>query len=39
VAIVHGEMNKNKIVICQVKDGTSKEIALPDQPSRIINAQ
>jgi Tol biopolymer transport system component len=37
VAIVHGEMNKNKIVICQVKDGTSKEIALPDQPSRIIN--
>lgn len=29
----------NKIVIYQVKDGTSKEITLPDQPSRIINGK
>jgi len=28
-----------KIVIYQVKDGTSREITLPDQPSRIINSQ
>ena len=39
VAIVYGEMTKNKIVICQVKDGKSREITLPDQPSRIINSQ
>ena len=37
VAIVYGEMTKNKIVLCQVKDGTSREVTLPDQPSRIIN--
>lgn len=30
---------KNSIVLYQVKDGTSKEITLPDQPSRIINSQ
>ena len=29
----------NKIVIYQVKDGTSREITLPDKPSRIINSQ
>jgi len=29
----------NKIVIYQVKDGTSRDIALPDKPSRIINSQ
>lgn len=29
--------HKNSIVIFQVKDGTSREINLPDQPSRIIN--
>ena len=39
VAIVYGELTKNKIVICQVKDGTNREIILPDQPSRIINSQ
>jgi Tol biopolymer transport system component len=37
VAVVYGEMTKNKIVICQVKDGKCREIILPDQPSRIIN--
>jgi Tol biopolymer transport system component len=37
VAIVYGELTKNKIVLYQVKDGTSREITLPDQPSRIIN--
>jgi hypothetical protein len=26
-----------KIVVYNVQDGTSKEIILPDQPSRIIN--
>jgi Tol biopolymer transport system component len=31
--------NVNKIVIYQVKDGTSRDITLPDQPSRIINGQ
>ena len=39
VAVVYGEQRKNKIVIYQVKDGTSREITLPDQPSRIINSQ
>ena len=39
VAIVYGEMTKNKIVVCHVKDGKSREITLPDQPSRIINSQ
>jgi Tol biopolymer transport system component len=28
-----------KILIYQVKDGTSREITLPDQPSRIINSK
>jgi len=28
-----------RIVLYQVKDGTSREITLPDQPSRIINSQ
>lgn len=31
--------DQNKIIIYQVKDGESKEIILPDQPSRIINGQ
>jgi Tol biopolymer transport system component len=31
--------NINKIVICKIKEGTSREITLPDQPSRIINSQ
>jgi Tol biopolymer transport system component len=31
--------NSNKISIYQVKDGTSREITLPAQPSRIINGQ
>jgi Tol biopolymer transport system component len=39
VAIVYGAMTKNKIVVCHVKDGKSREITLPDQPSRIINSQ
>jgi hypothetical protein len=39
MAIVYGEQTKNKIVIYQVKDGKSKEITLPDQPSRIINSK
>ncbi len=39
LAVVHGEQRKNTIVIYQVKDGTSREITLPDQPSRIINSQ
>jgi Tol biopolymer transport system component len=39
VAVVYGEQRKNKIVIYRVKDGTSREITLPDQPSRIINSQ
>jgi hypothetical protein len=34
-----GDMLKNKIVLYKVKDGTSREITLPDQPSRIINSQ
>lgn len=39
VAVVYGEQKINKIVIYQVKDGKSREITLPDQPSRIINGQ
>jgi len=39
VAIVYGDQIKNKIVIYRVKDGTSREITLPDEPSRIINRQ
>jgi Tol biopolymer transport system component len=39
VVIVYGERTKNKIVICQVKDGKSREITLPDQPSHIVNSQ
>ena len=39
VAVVRGGMTENKIVICQVKDGKSREITLPNQPSRIINSQ
>jgi Tol biopolymer transport system component len=39
VAVVYGEQRSNKIVIYRVKDGTSREITLPDQPSRIINSQ
>jgi Tol biopolymer transport system component len=42
LAIVYAnypEQNVNKIVIYQIKDGTSREITLPDQPSRIINGQ
>ena len=31
------EREIRRIVIYQVKDGTSREITLPDQPSRIIN--
>ena len=39
LAIVYGEQRINKIVIYQVKEGTSREITLPDQSSRIINSQ
>jgi Tol biopolymer transport system component len=39
VAVVYGEQIRNKIVIYRVKAGTSREIVLPDQPSRIINRQ
>ena len=39
LAVVYGEQRRNKIVIYQVKDGTSREITLPDQPPRIINSQ
>ena len=39
LAVVYGEQTINNIVLYQVKDGTSKEISLPDQPSRIINSQ
>lgn len=39
LAVVYGDPGKNKIVIYQVKDGTRREITLPDQPSRIINSQ
>jgi tricorn protease-like protein len=38
LAIVCGEFNNN-ILICQVKDGTSRAIKLPNQPSRFINSQ
>lgn len=31
------EKGIRKIMVCMVKDGTSKEIILPDKPSRIIN--
>lgn len=31
------ERDIRKIVICMVKDGTCREIVLPDKPSRIIN--
>ena len=33
------KQNINNIVIYKVKDGTSREITLPAQPSRIINGQ
>ncbi|MBN1364373.1 MAG: PD40 domain-containing protein [Syntrophaceae bacterium] len=39
VAIVRGGQATNKIVICKIKDGTTREIILPVEPSRIINAQ
>jgi Tol biopolymer transport system component len=39
VAIVYGGQTTNKILIYRIKDGTSREITLPDQPSRIINSQ
>jgi Tol biopolymer transport system component len=42
LAVIHNIASSrdiNNIVLYQVKDGTSKEIALPDQPSRIINSQ
>jgi tricorn protease-like protein len=39
LAIVYGDSAINNIVIYQVKDGSSREITLPDQPSRIINSQ
>lgn len=39
VAVVYGELTKNKIVLCQIKDCISREITLPDQPSHIINSQ
>jgi len=37
LAVIYGGETVNNIVLYQVKDGTSKEITLPDQPSRIIN--
>ena len=41
LAVVYGydDSRINNIVIYRVKDGTSREITLPDQPSRIINGQ
>jgi len=39
MAVVYGDQRNNKIVIHQVKNGTSREITLPDEPSRIINRQ
>jgi hypothetical protein len=39
LAIVYGDMEINNIVIYQVKDGASREITLPAQPSRIINRE
>jgi len=35
--IQESKINVDKIVIYQIKDGTKKEVILPDQPSRIIN--
>lgn len=37
VAMVYGGWKIRNIVIYRVKDGTSREITLPDRPSRIIN--
>lgn len=37
LAVVYDYNSEHKIVVYQVKDGTSKEISLPDQPSHIIN--
>jgi Tol biopolymer transport system component len=37
VAIVNSVQTTNKILLYQIKDGTTREITLPDQPSRIIN--
>lgn len=39
VAIVYGGQATNKILIYRIKDGTSRDIALPEQPSRIVNSQ
>jgi hypothetical protein len=41
LAVIYGydDSRINNIVIYRVKDGTSREITLPDQPSRIINSQ
>ena len=42
LAVIHNVASSrdiNNIVLYQVKDGTSKEITLPDQPLRIINSQ
>ena len=39
VAIVYGGQTTNKILIYRIKEGTSREITLPDQPSRIVNSQ
>jgi Tol biopolymer transport system component len=40
LAVIHeSTKNINNIVIYQSKDGTGREITLPDQPSRIINSQ
>jgi Tol biopolymer transport system component len=37
IAIVYGDMTTNKIVLYKIKDGTNRQITLPDQPSRVIN--
>lgn len=39
LAVVLYPENMNKIVIYQVKDRTSRDITLPDQPSHVINGQ
>jgi hypothetical protein len=39
LAVVYGAQERDKIVIYRVKDGTFRDIILPDQPSRIINSQ
>ncbi len=39
LAVVYGTQRKNNIVLYQIKEGTSREITLPDQPSRIINSR